>query len=270
VDIRFWGDAGQRAPLGFVGRVLRQLGDAAETGVLFLRAAGETDSEIHLRDGHVVGCRCIADEWLLARRLVGAGLLDSADLQAISSCETPLHEAVDEFGLVEPVVLHRALAERFRDTFHFACATSWRSIEFLRLGSLLLPPSAPGVVPGALLMYVDSWRREVGDVLERLRRAPEVKVVAGLDPRSLTGEAAVVLTRMVRPTSLAEVVATSPIERYRTLAVIARMEGDGCVLFEDAGPAGSDWPSVQWNRSIDWGVGVEGDRDGSAVMMEEE
>jgi hypothetical protein len=269
VDIRFWGDSDRRAPTWVVDRVLRQLGEAGETGVLFLRALGETDSEIHLRGGHVVGCFCVADPWLLARRLVSAGVVDARDMGALASCDTALHDVLDEVGLVDPVTLHSVLAERFRDTFHFACATTWQSIEFLRLGSLLLPPSAPGAVPAALLARVDAWRREVGGVLGRLRRSPGVRVLATLDPAELTGEAAVVLARIVRPTTLSAVVATSPIERYRTLAVLARMAGDGSVLFEDE-HRGTGRLGGHWGWIDSWGRGEEDDPDGSAVMMEEE
>jgi hypothetical protein len=213
VDIRFWGKGDRHAPTWVVDRALRQLGDAGETGVLFLRASGETDSEIHLRGGHVVGCFCVADEWLLARRLVGAGLVAPQDLGALATSGTELHDSIDEVGLVDPMTLHSVLAGRFRDTFHFACATSWRSIEFLRLGSLALPPSAPGVVPSALL------------------------------------------ARVVEPTSLA--------------MVLARMAGDGSVLFEDE-LRGTIGPSAPWGWIHERGTDEEDGRRGSAVMMEEE
>lgn len=269
MDIRFWGDGDRRAPTWVIDRVLRQLGDAGETGVLFLRARGETNSEIHLRGGHVVGCFCVADEWLFARRLVSARLVAPEDMGALATCGAALHDALDEVGLVDPVTLHGVLAERFRDTFHFACATAWQSIDFLRLGSLMLPPSAPGAVPEALLARVHSWRREVGGVLGRLKRTPEVRVFATLDPMELSGEASVVLARVVRPTSLSAVVATSPIERYRTLAVLARMAGDGSVLFEDE-TRGTIGLNTRWSMLYDRGRGEEDDPNGSAVMMEEE
>lgn len=109
----------------------------------------------------------------------------------------------------------------------------------------------------------------MGEVLGRLRRTPSVRVLATLDPTDVTGEAAVVLARVVRPTSLATVVATSPIERYRTLAVLARMAGDGSVLFEDE-RRGTSGSSAHGHWICDWGRGEADDRDGSAVMMEEE
>lgn len=273
MEIRFWGDGQQLAPIGVVDRVLRQIGDAAETGVLFLRALGETDVEFHLYEGRIVGCYSVADSWLLARRLISAGTVELGDLELALSCEDlHLHEALVEFGLVSPVILHQIQLERFRDTFYMACATPWESIDFLKLGSLLLPPSAPGMIPSATLAYVASWRREVGDVLGRLRRSPAGRVRAVVDPRELSGEAAVVLGRMMRPTSLAEVVASSPIERYRTLAVIARMAADGSVWFEGDGPDESGL-AMYWDwapTGASWGGGDEGGRVGSAAMMEEE
>jgi len=272
VDIRFWGDGQQLAPTGVIDRVLRQLGDADETGVLFLRGSGETDVEFHLRQGRIVGCYSMAEAWLLARRLVSAGVLDPAELALALTCDDlPLHEALDEFGLVAPVSLHHVLLERFRDNFYMACATPWQFIEFLRLGSLLLPPSAPGALPESMLAYVASWRREVGDVLGRLRRSPQTRVRAMVDPRELSGEAAAVLGRMMRATSLGEVVATSPVERYRTLSVIARMAADGSVWFEGDGPCDMGIQRYwSWSPAEGpWGMRDEGGRVGSTTMEEE-
>ena len=233
-------------PMGIVDRVLRQLGDVAETGVLFLQAAGETDQEIHLSRGRSVGCASAADEWLLARRLEGTGLLRPEDIKLLCGEDVPLHEAVLTSGLVGAGPLGRLQAERFRDNFHFACVTPWQTVEFLRLGCLAEAASLGGEDPSALLVYVAAWRREIGEVLTRWRTAPAVRAVSTLDPRGISGEASWVLAQMTGFTRLDEVLATSPIERYRTLAVLARLSADGSVCFEDEDWIGAPEPTPPW------------------------
>lgn len=129
---RYWSNDEGPAPVHITGDALRAIYSARKSGLLFLRAQGWTDCDIHFRDGKVVGCAGPADEWRLGRLLISTGTLTPEDLEGVVANlhTTWLADAVVDRGLLTTSALEGLVGDLIRDSFVFACGAPWRNIWF--------------------------------------------------------------------------------------------------------------------------------------------
>ena len=75
-----------------------------ETGFLYLQGSGHTNTAIGFVQGLIVGCDTIADDWLLARRLVAAMEAEADEISEIAEqvVGEPLHDALLQRQAIDP------------------------------------------------------------------------------------------------------------------------------------------------------------------------
>lgn len=207
-----------------------------ETGFLYLSGPGTTDTSIGFVQGLIVGCDTLADDWLLARLLVASLQADAGEVQEIAEqlLGEPLHEALLLLKEFDPDRMRSILEERFRDNFFLLCLGTWTHAEFLRMGIVMPANMQFGIDPMELVAEAVRWRELVRPFMARVGRTTDAMLSLSLAGSKANGHAGVVARLLNRPRTLDEVLAVCPIERYRTLAHLARLEQSGEVLIESS------------------------------------
>ena len=212
-----------------------------ESGVMRLRAAATTTISLHYIEGLIVGADSVADDWLLARRLVASGVASPQVFAQAPSEGVPLHEFLGSQDLVPAETLSEYLVDRFRDNLFQTFLCSWTSVDFRRTEGEMPANMQFGQEPMELLTEGERWCAAIRPMLQFLPAADPMVI----DPEnsSAEGEAQLVASFLDQPMSRGEVLALSPLERYRTLWWLAWLLNRGIVR-----PA-------SWHTSTDSGVG---------------
>lgn len=210
-----------------------------ETGIMRLRAASSTDVDLYYIEGLIVGADGVADDWLLARRLVASELLTPETLADVDGM--PLHEFVASQERVPAETLSEFMVDRFRDNLFQALLTCWTSVDFERTEGEMPANMQFGQEPIELLAEAERWCAAIKPMLNFLPATGPMVI----DPEnsSAEGEAELIASFLDHPMSRGEVLAISPLEGYRTLWWLAWLLNRGILR-----PA-------SWHTATDSGVG---------------
>jgi len=184
-----------------------------ETGIMRLSADAATNVFLYFVEGLIVGAECAADDWLLGRRLVANGVVAHVVLDLAP--DVSLQDHLSSQNLVADFIWTEFLVDRFRDNLFQAHMESWTAVDF-RATDAALPANAQfGHDPVDLLVEADRWRAAIKPMLQFLPGTSRMII----DPESspADGEAAQVGKVLQHPMTREEVVAVSPLERYKTL-----------------------------------------------------
>ncbi|MDP9100550.1 MAG: DUF4388 domain-containing protein [Actinomycetota bacterium] len=214
--------------------IFQLLSFTKKTGTLHLRREA-AEGVVHLRDGEVTGARSDAGRQALARRIVGAGLVDDDALElAVSSVSTTpelgLARALLDLGAVEPAALAALAVDHATDAVFDLMR--WPDGEF----AFVIDEANPDDVGTAVAVddivtegrrRLDSWSQLVEVV-----PAPEAVVTLVPSPASdpqLSRDEWALLTAVDGRRSVADLVVLSGRGEYAVVSALAALAARGLV-----------------------------------------
>ena len=214
--------------------IFQLLSFTKKTGTLHLRRSS-AEGVVHLRDGEVTGARSDAGRQGLARRIVGAGLVDDEALEtAVASvAETPglgLARALSELGAVDAGLLASTASDHATDAVFDLMR--WPDGEFAFVIDEANPDDVGASVPVDDIVTegrkrLESWAQLVGVV-----PAPDAVVSLVPSPSAdpvLTPEEWALLTAVDGRRTVADLVVLSGRGEYAVVSALAALSGRGLV-----------------------------------------
>jgi len=228
---RYWSHDDGPAPVHVTGDALRTICSGRRSGLLFLRADGWTDCDVHFREGRVVGCAGPADEWQLGRLLIATGTLKPEDLgDLVANMHTTwLADALVDRGLLTAAALEELVSDLVRDNFVFACGAPWRNIWFDEQEIAFPLDLEEGFDTAQLFVEAKRWNAWVYRVLPLITQDRD-PVVESAPTAELPAEDALTVLRFIRePVRYSMLLARSPLVPSRTMAALVKLAALGAV-----------------------------------------
>ncbi len=227
----FWDRQSGPSTPGILTDALRELHLERRSGVLFLRAVGLTDLEIHLQEGRIIACGSDADDWQLARLVLATRVVSAAVLKdLLDQLEyTWLPDLLVASKLMSEQDVLALIAEVVRDNLMAACTASWYDIWFIGGDTTFPTRMQLHLDTRRLLVEAASWHSWVRPLLELIEDDPDQVVAAGADARPNRVEHRMVASLAREPIALDRLVAVAPLPRHRTLDALVHLVAQGSI-----------------------------------------
>jgi hypothetical protein len=228
---RYWSNDDGPAPVHITGDALRTIYSGRKSGLLFLRAEGWTDCDVHFRDGKVVGCAGPADEWRLGRLLIATGTLTPEVLEGlIANLHTTwLADALVDESLLTQAALDDLVSELVKDNFLFACGAPWRSIWFDEHEIAFPLDLQRGFDTSQLFVEAKRWNAWVRRILPMLTQGQDPVLEAASVGELPGGDEQTVLRCVWEPIPYSMLLAHAPLVPSRTAAALVKLVATGTV-----------------------------------------
>lgn len=228
---QYWSHDDGPAPVHVTGDALRTIYSARKSGLLFLRAQGWTDCDIHFREGKVVACAGPADEWRLGRLLIATGAVRAPDLEplAVNLHTTWLADALLDEDLVTPSELEDLVTELVRDSFITACGAPWRNIWFEEHEIAFPLDLKRGFDTAQLFVEAKRWNAWVRRILPMITRGQDPVIEEATCGELPDGDAAEVARCLSEPIQYSMLLARSPLVPTRTASALVKLAAMGAV-----------------------------------------
>lgn len=229
---RYWSNDDGPAPVHITGDVLRAIYSGRKSGLLFLRADGWTDCDVHFRDGKIVGCAGPADEWRLGRLLIATGTLTPEVLEdLVANLDTTwLADALVDRELLTPAALDDLVADLVKDNFLFACGAPWRNIGFEEHEIAFPLDLRCGLDTAQLFVEAKRWNAWVRRVLPTITRGQDPVIEAVPVGELPCGDELAVLRCVWEPIPYSMLLARCPLVPSRTAAALVTLVAAGTVI----------------------------------------
>ncbi len=208
---------------------IRDLMAEQATGVLKLSSPTNTDHDVFLMNGEVIACSQVAEDWLFGRLLVASASVSIDDLAPLLEAGNDLIDGLMQKQLLPMDEFQTLQGECFRDNLVYACVGAWVSTDFEAQDAVFPPNMQLGFDAGTFLDETIAWNERAQPLLDMLDRRQNPAFELAPDAELPGNDEGQVVNLLDRSANLSELLAFSPLVRYRTLAALVRLISSGII-----------------------------------------
>ena len=246
---------------------IRDLMAEEVTGVLKLGSRFHTDHEVTLMGGAVIACSQIAEDWLFGRLLVANASVSIDDMAPLLEDGVALTDGLMQKQLLPMDELQTFQGECFRDNLVYACISDWATTEFESMDAVFPPNMQLGFDAATFLDETVAWNERARPLLALLERRQNPAFELAPNAELPGNDEGVIINLLDDSANLSELLALSPLVRYRTLAALVRLLSSGIISISVGKDSDADLASMTQELEPLTGMVISGEMEASAEMV---